>query len=132
MDSSPVSYDHRQDHIRSLKAPEIETFKNEYTDRDYEIEMNVTEFTAVCPKTGLPDYATFCVRYVPNERCVELKSFKEYLMFYRNIGIFHEHVTNKIRDDFAEAVKPRKLWVKGCFNIRGGIQTNVVAEYSSN
>jgi 7-cyano-7-deazaguanine reductase len=123
------SYDNLQKHIRELNTPEIEVFKNEYADRDYEIEMNITEFTAICPKTGLPDYANFCVRYVPDKNCIELKSFKEYLMFYRDVGIFHEHVTNRIRDDFVKNVQPRRLWIKGCFNIRGGIQTNVISEY---
>ena len=124
------SYDGLQDSIRQLDTPEIETWTNEYCDRDYTIDITNLEFTAVCPKTGLPDFATIRVTYVPDERCVELKSLKDYFLSYRAVGIFHEHVVNKVLDDFVAACRPRKVEVVGEFNIRGGLKTVVRASYS--
>ncbi len=124
------SYDGLQDSIRQLDTPEIETWTNEYGDRDYTIDITNLEFTAVCPKTGLPDFATIRVTYVPDERCVELKSLKDYFLFFRDVGIFHEHVVNKVLDDFVAACRPRKVEVVGEFNIRGGLKTVVRASYS--
>ena len=126
---SHQSYDGLQSHIRQLKTPEIETWKNEYSDRDYTIEITGTEFTAICPKTGLPDFATIRIAYVPDERCIEIKSLKEYFLFYRDVGIFHEHVVNKILEDFVAACDPRKVEIVGNFNIRGGLKTVVRAIY---
>ncbi|MBK7090894.1 MAG: NADPH-dependent 7-cyano-7-deazaguanine reductase QueF [bacterium] len=123
------SYEGRQDQIREWKTPEIETFRNIYSDRDYEIKMETNEFSCVCPKTGLPDFATLILTFVPAEYCIELKSFKEYLLAYRNQGIFHENVVNRITDDLVAAIKPRRLRLEGRFNNRGGIQTTVVREY---
>ena len=124
------SYDGLQDSIRQLDTPEIETWTNEYGDRDYTIDITNLEFTAVCPKTGLPDFATIRVAYVPDERCVELKSLKEYFLSFRDVGIFHEHMVNKVLDDFVMACRPRKVEVVGEFNIRGGLKTVVRASYS--
>ncbi len=125
------SYEGRQDHIREWKTPEIETFRNIYSDREYEIRMETSEFSCVCPKTGLPDFATLVLTFVPAELCIELKSFKEYLLAYRNQGIFHENVVNKVTDDLVAAIRPRRLRLEGQFNNRGGIQTTVVREYES-
>ena len=124
------SYDGLQDRVRQLDTPEIETWTNEYGDRDYTIDITNLEFTAVCPKTGLPDFATIRVTYVPDERCVELKSLKEYFLSFRDVGIFHEHVVNKVLDDFVAACRPRMVEVVGEFNIRGGLKTVVRASYS--
>ncbi|MGB5105209.1 MAG: preQ(1) synthase [Candidatus Zixiibacteriota bacterium] len=124
------SYEGRQDTIREWKTPEIESFRNIYPDRDYEIRMETNEFSCVCPKTGLPDFATLVLTFVPNELCIELKSFKEYLLAYRNRGIFHENVVNHVSDDIIRAIKPRRLRVEARFNNRGGIQTTVVREYT--
>lgn len=123
------SYDDLQTHIRQLDTPSIETWENQYSDRDYTVEITSLEFTCVCPKTGLPDFATLCITYVPDLDCVELKSLKEYFLFYREVGIFHEHVINKVLEDFVEACKPRAAEVIGNFNIRGGIKTVVRAHY---
>ena len=123
------SYDGLQDSIRQLDTPEIETWTNEYCDRDYTIDITNLEFTAVCPKTGLPDFATIRVTYVPDERCVELKSLKEYFLSFRDVGIFHEHVVNKVLDDFVAACRPRRVEVVGEFNLRGGLKTVVRASY---
>ncbi len=127
---NPTStYDELQNHIRELKTPSIETWVNQYSDKDYTIEITNLEFSAICPKTGLPDYATICIKYVPDKDCVELKSLKEYFVSYRYVGIFHEHVVNKVLEDFVAACKPRKAEVIGDFNIRGGMKTIVHASY---
>ena len=103
---------------------------NHYPGRGYEINISVPEFTCVCPKTGQPDFATIEINYVPDTLIVELKSLKLYLQQYRDVGIFHETVTNKILDDFRGACKPRKIEVVGRFNTRGGINTSVTACWS--
>ena len=107
----------------------LETFQNQYPDREYEIDISIPEFTCVCPKTGQPDFATINIKYVPAELCIELKSLKLYIYAYRNEGAFHEHVTNKILDDIVEACGPVRAEVKGDFNVRGGIKTVVKANY---
>jgi len=123
------SYEGRQRNIRTLKTPRIEVWQNQYQDKLYTICLDIPEFTCICPKTGLPDFAAITIEYSPHEYCVELKSFKMYTIFYRNIGIFHEHVINKILDDFVQACKPRWVKIKGVFNPRGGITTTVTREY---
>ena len=123
------SYDGLQSDIREMETPTIETWKNEYSDKDYTIEITTPEFTAICPKTGLPDFGTIQITYIPDEQCVELKSLKEYLLFYRDVGIFHEHVVNKILVDFVAACNPRRIEIVGDFHIRGGIKTVVRANY---
>ena len=123
------SYDGLQSDIREMKTPSIETWKNEYNDKDYTIEVTTPEFTAICPKTGLPDFGTIQINYIPDEQCVELKSLKEYFLFYRDVGIFHEHVVNKILVDFVAACNPRKVEIVGDFHVRGGIKTVIRANY---
>jgi len=120
-----MEYEGLQDHIRGLELPAIETWENQYPDRDYRIRIEIPEFTCICPKTGLPDFATLTLEYVPDRLCVELKSFKLYIVAYRNVGIFHEHAANKILDDFVAAVRPRGAELTGVFNARGGIATTV-------
>jgi 7-cyano-7-deazaguanine reductase len=122
-------YDGLQSSIRKWKTPVIETFANIYPDREYEIVMTINEFSCICPKTGMPDFAELRLTYTPNKLCLELKSFKEYLLAYRNKGIFHENVVNRVLDDIVSAVKPRKARLEGIFNSRGGIQTTVIREY---
>ena len=123
------SYDGLQSDIREMKTLSIETWKNEYSDKDYTIEVTTPEFTAICPKTGLPDFGTIQIAYIPDERCVELKSLKEYFLFYRDVGIFHEHVVNKILVDFVAACNPRRVEIVGDFHVRGGIKTVIRANY---
>jgi len=123
------SYEGLQKNVRKLKTPAIEVWKNQYPDRVYIINLEIPEFTCICPKTGLPDFATIKIEYSPDKYCVELKSFKLYTIFYRNLGIFHEHVTNKILEDFIRAVKPRWVRISAQFNPRGGITTTVIREY---
>jgi len=105
------------------------TFPNPHPERDYVIHFECPEFTCLCPKTGQPDFATIRVEYVPDQKCVELKSWKLYLWSYRNEGAFHEAVTNTILDDLVAATQPRRARVEGDFAVRGGIHTVVVAEY---
>jgi 7-cyano-7-deazaguanine reductase len=123
------SYDGLQSDIREMKTPSIETWENEYSDKDYTIEVTTPEFTAICPKTGLPDFGTIQINYIPDEQCVELKSLKEYFLFYRDVGIFHEHVVNKILVDFVAACNPRRVEIVGDFHVRGGIKTVIRANY---
>ena len=111
--------------INEPKYTDLEIVPNEYGNRDYTIEVSVPEFNCVCPRTGLPDFGTINITYIPNQSIVELKSLKLYMVKFRNIGIFHEHVTNRILDDFTKACKPKKIEITGDFNPRGGIKTIV-------
>jgi 7-cyano-7-deazaguanine reductase len=124
-----LSYEGLQENIRGLKTPKIETWKNQYPDKVYEINIEIPEFTCICPKTGLPDFALIKIEYSPAKDCLELKSLKMYTIFFRNIGIFHEHLVNKMLDDLVGACWPRRVKITGVFNPRGGIQTTVTREY---
>ncbi len=108
----------------------LETFENPQPKRDYTIEIVCPEFTSVCPKTGQPDFGTLTFRYIPEGKCIELKSLKLYLQQYRNEGIFYEAATNRILDDLVAAVEPRKMTLTAAFTARGGITTTVTAEFS--
>jgi 7-cyano-7-deazaguanine reductase len=107
----------------------LETFANPAPEQDYTIRMTIPEFTCLCPKTGQPDFATLDLEYVPNERCVELKSLKLYIGSFRSRGAFHEAVTNDMLRDLAAATAPRFMRLLAKFNVRGGIYTTVVAEH---
>ncbi|MFQ5734115.1 MAG: preQ(1) synthase [Planctomycetaceae bacterium] len=107
----------------------LETFENPYPDRDYVVESVCPEFTSVCPKTGQPDFGELTITYIPNERCFELKSLKRYLQQYRNHGAFYEAVTNRILNDLVAATRPRWMEIRAEFTARGGIRTNVLADY---
>ena len=110
-------------------AAAIETFPNPRPEREFEIAIDCPEFTSVCPKTGLPDFGTIRITYVPGDRCIELKALKYYLIEFRNRGIFYEAVTNQILDDLVAACQPRRMTVVGDFSARGGITTVVTATY---
>jgi len=109
--------------------PEIETWPNQYA--DYEIEIAAPEFTSLCPKTGLPDFGKLVLRYVPDKRCLELKSFKMYLLAYRDLGIFQENVVNRVLDDVVKAARPKMATVIGDFSPRGGLGTIVTATWTA-
>ena len=115
--------------LRVMPPPVLETFPNPGPGRDYEIKIRCPEFTSVCPKTGLPDFGEIIITYVPDERCLELKALKYYLIDFRNRGIFYEAVTNQILDDLVAACSPRRMTVVGDFSVRGGIATTVTAAY---
>lgn len=108
--------------------PEIETWPNQY--RDYEIEIVMPEFTSVCPKTGLPDFGRLSLRYVPDRSCLELKSYKMYLLAYRDLGIFQENVVNRVLEDVVRAANPVRATVTGDFTPRGGLSTVVTAAWN--
>lgn len=114
-----------------MKKEIIEVFDNTYPGRDYTIEIVNPEFTSVCPKTGLPDFGTITVNYVPDKSCIELKSLKYYFLEFRNAGIFYENITNRILDDLVEACQPRRMTVKADWNARGGITETVTVSYSA-
>ena len=107
----------------------LETFPNPAPQRDFQIHMEIPEFTCLCPKTGQPDFATLILDYIPEKTCVELKSLKLYIWSFRDQGCFHEAVTNQILDDLVRATKPRFMRLTAKFFVRGGIFTNVVAEH---
>ena len=107
----------------------LETFENEYKNRDYNIIHVAPEFTSLCPKTGQPDFGIITIEYVPDKICIELKSLKLYLNSYRNDGIFYESVTNRILDDLVNVCKPRYMLITAEFNVRGGISSIIEAEY---
>jgi 7-cyano-7-deazaguanine reductase len=110
-----------------FKFPAIETWQNQFP--GYEIEIDDPEMTSVCPKTGLPDFGALTIRYMPRDRCLELKSLKEYLFCYRNLGIFQENIVNQVLEDVVKATDPVWAVVKGVFRPRGGIGTTVEARW---
>jgi 7-cyano-7-deazaguanine reductase len=112
----------------SKPSDDLETFVNPESTRDYTIRMQIPEFTCLCPKTGQPDFATLDLEYVPDRRCVELKSLKLYIWSFRDRGAFHEAITNEIADRLTQAMDPRFLRLTARFNVRGGIYTTVVVE----
>ena len=107
----------------TIRQDILETFEYEYPGSEVDLNISTDEFTCVCPKSGLPDFATISINYVPDLKCVELKSLKFYLMSYRQVGIFHEHVVNRILGDVVEVVEPIRVNVFGDFKIRGGVHT---------
>ena len=124
--------EYTQNHARSgidTSLPKIECFENQF--KNYEITISIPEFTSICPRTGLPDFGTIIIRYIPNRRCVELKSLKMYVLAYRNLGIFYENAVNRILRDFVKASKPIRAVVTGEFNVRGGMRSIIEATYPS-
>jgi 7-cyano-7-deazaguanine reductase len=109
------------------RLPRLETFPNQFP--DYEIKIEIPEFTSLCPKTGLPDFGLITIRYVPKDSCLELKALKDYVLAYRNLGIFYENVVNRILEDIVKACRPVRATVTGEFNPRGGIKSVVEARY---
>ena len=117
-------------HARSgvkFNLPEIETWPNQY--RGYEITITIPEYTSICPRTHLPDFGTVTIQYLPDKKCLELKSLKYYILEYRNMGIFYENAVNRILDDASRACKPKWMTVRGEFTTRGGMHTAVEARY---
>lgn len=123
----PVTTDKAAKAGLKTKLPAIDTFPNQFS--GYEIKIEIPEFTSVCPKTGLPDFGMITIRYSPKARCLELKSLKEYIIAYRNLGIFYENAVNRILEDIVKACRPARAIVTGEFNPRGGIKSVVEARY---
>ena len=109
--------------------PKLECFKNQF--RNYEITISIPEYTSICPKSGLPDFGTITIRYVPDQWCVELKSLKTYILAFRSLGIFYENAVNRILRDFVKASKPIQAVVMGEFNVRGGMKSVIEVSYPS-
>ncbi len=107
--------------------PKIECFENQF--KNYEITVSIPEFTSICPKSGLPDFGTITIRYIPDTWCVELKSLKTYILAYRNLGIFYENAVNRILSDFVKASRPIRATVTGEFNVRGGMKSIIEASH---
>ncbi len=114
-----------------MSSSTIETFPNPRPGREFEIHVECPEFTSVCPKTGLPDFGTIRITYVPDDACIELKSLKYYLLGFRSQGIFYEAATNQILDDLVAACRPKRMTVVGDFAARGGITERVTASYQN-
>ena len=108
---------------------DLEVFTNPNPEQDYTVRIDIPEFTCLCPVTGQPDFATLQLEYVPDSKCVELKSLKLYIWSYRDQGAFHEAVTNKIKQDLVDMLAPRFLRITGKFNVRGGLYTTVITEH---
>ena len=121
----------KTEYPHSPAEAELEAFENRYADRDYWVEFDCPEFTALCPMTGQPDFGHITIRYIPDRLCVESKSLKLYLFSFRNHGTFHEEVVNRVLDDVVALLQPRKAIVKGVFNPRGGIAITAEAAYPS-
>ena len=120
-----------KDHAKKgldAKLPKIETWPNQFP--GYEITIEAPEFTSVCPKTGLPDFGLLVLRYTPAKACLELKAYKEYLLAYRNLGIFYENIVNRVLRDVVSSCNPEQASLTGVFNARGGMSASVVASYS--
>jgi 7-cyano-7-deazaguanine reductase len=123
--------DYTEEHAKSgidAELPSIECWENQYP--GYDIEIVIPEYTAICPKTGLPDFGTISLNYVPDKWCLELKSLKDYIHSYRNLGIFYENAVNRILRDLVKACQPVSMRVRGEFTPRGGIQSRIEARYS--
>jgi 7-cyano-7-deazaguanine reductase len=125
-DGPRYTSEHARAGVRA-KLPEIATWPNQY--QGYEITITIPEYTSVCPRTGLPDFGTITIHYIPNKLCLELKSLKYYILAYRSLGIFYENAVNRILEDAARACRPKRMVVRGEFTMRGGMRTTVEARY---
>ena len=122
--------EYTREHARSgidAPLPAIECFENQF--KGYEITISIPEYTSICPRSGLPDFGTITIRYIPNKWCVELKSLKSYILGYRNLGIFNENAVNRILRDLVKASKPVRATVVGEFTARGGMKNTIEASY---
>ncbi len=129
----PEALDRRYDveDVSTIDVKALETFPYEHPGKDIIINIDTDEFTAVCPWSGLPDFATIRIDYIPNKVLIELRSLKYYLLSYRNVGIYQEHVVNRILDDLVKCAKPKWMKVVADYKVRGGIHTVTSREYSA-
>ena len=129
MDFEPMDKSLKFDGPDAIEADVLETFAYEYAGKDAELEIATDEFTSVCPFSGLPDFGTLTINYTPNKKCLELRSLKYYLLSYRNVGIFYEHLANRILEDLVACCKPKRMTVVGEFTARGGLSSTVTASH---
>lgn len=116
--------------LDAIDTEALEAFEYQFPGRDINIVTSTSEFTSVCPFSGLPDFGTLTITYTPDRHCVELRSLKYYLMSYRNVGIFYEHLSNRIVEDLVKLLAPKRMTVMCDFTIRGGLQTTIRADYA--
>jgi 7-cyano-7-deazaguanine reductase len=128
----PEPLDRRYDTqgLETIDIKVLDTFPYEYPGKDLTINIDTDEFTAVCPFSGLPDFATIKINYIPDKLCIELRSFKYYLMSYRNVGIYQEHAVNRILEDLVKCCKPKWMQVTADYKVRGGVHTVTSVEYN--
>lgn len=129
MDFQPLNRKFPFEGVETVDTDVLETFEYEYPGRRIDVEITTTEFTAVCPYSGLPDFGTLKISYVPDKLCIELRSLKYYLHSYRQVGIFYEHLVNRILDDLVKISNPHEMTVIADYNIRGGLATRAVASW---
>ena len=129
MDFQPSDRSYPFKGLEAVDSDALATFPYEYPGRPIDIEIVTGEFTAVCPYSGLPDFGTLTVRYIPDQLCIELRSLKYYLLSYRDVGIFYEHLVNRVLDDLVKVCRPVQMTVEADYNIRGGLKTKAVAHY---
>ncbi len=129
MDFKPLDKTFDFEGYEAIDTGVLETFPYEYPGQEIEVEIGTEEFTTVCPFSGLPDFGAIIVKYVPDKDCIELRSFKYYLLSYRNVGIYYEHVVNRILDDLVKVCKPVRMTVIADYTVRGGLKTKAMARY---
>jgi 7-cyano-7-deazaguanine reductase len=129
MDFDALDKSRKFDDEQAILKSVLETFPYEYAGKDAELEIVTDEFTSVCPYSGLPDFGELTILYTPNKKCLELRSLKYYLLSYRNVGIFYEHLVNRILEDLVACCRPKRMTVKGEFTARGGLRSAVTASF---
>lgn len=129
MDFQPLDKIYPFKGLEAVDNEVLETFPYEYTGRRIEVEIETDEFTAVCPFSGLPDFGKLNIRYIPDELCIELRSLKYYLLSYRQVGIFYEHLVNRVLDDLIKVCQPLEMRIEAVYSVRGGLKTKAVASW---
>ena len=129
MDFQPLDRKFPFKGVEAIDTGALETFPYEYPGRRIKVEIGTSEFTAVCPFSGLPDFGTIRISYIPDELCVELRSLKYYLLSYRQVGIFYEHLVNRVLEDLVAVCRPLEMTVEADYNVRGGLTTRAVATW---
>lgn len=128
LEITPLGYTSQQARSGTLaRLPDIDAWPNQY--ENYVIRVDIPEYTSICPKTGLPDFGTITIEYLPDKRCLELKSLKSYILAFRNVGVFYENAVNRILDDVVRAARPKWAVVTGKFTARGGMHSTITAKH---
>ena len=131
MDFEPLDRSYPVESQESIDTEVLDTFPYEYSDRSIDLEITTDEFTSICPLSGLPDFGTITVEYVPDKLCIELRSLKYYLLSYRQVGMYYEHVVNRVLEDLVKVCKPKRMTVAANYTPRGGLKTKATASFQS-
>ncbi len=131
MDFEPLDRSYPVESQESIDTEVLDTFPYEYSDRSIDLEITTDEFTSICPFSGLPDFGTITVEYVPDKLCIELRSLKYYLLSYRQVGMYYEHVVNRVLEDLVKVCKPKRMTVAANYTPRGGLKTKATASFQS-